>query len=137
MTGREIECAVLGNADPQPSPLGEITPRAEFYSYEAKYADDATELTVPASLPDETTRLVQDYAVRAYQAVDCAGLARVDFFVDPPTDIRIIEVNTLPGFTPISMYPRLWQHAGMTYPALITRLVELAFERFEEARAYA
>jgi D-alanine-D-alanine ligase len=137
MSGREIECAVLGNADPQPSPLGEITPHAEFYSYDAKYADDATELTVPAVLPDATTQLVQDYAVRAYRAVDCAGLARVDFFVDPPSDVRIIEVNTLPGFTPISMYPRLWQHAGMSYPALISRLVDLAFERFEEARALA
>jgi D-alanine-D-alanine ligase len=137
MAGREIECAVLGNAEPQPSPLGEITPQGEFYSYEAKYADATTELTVPAVLPDATTRLVQEYAVRAYRAVDCAGLARVDFFVDPPDDVRIIEVNTLPGFTPISMYPRLWQHAGMSYPALISRLVDLAFERFEEARSHA
>ena len=135
--GREVECAVLGNADPQPSPLGEIRPHAEFYSYEAKYADDSTELTVPALLPQATAELVQQYALRAYRAVDCAGLARVDFFVQPPDAIQIIEVNTLPGFTPISMYPRLWQHAGVSYPALITRLVELARERFEEARSYA
>ena len=135
--GREVECAVLGNADPQPSPLGEIRPHAEFYSYEAKYADDSTELTVPAVLPEATAHLVQQYALRAYRAVDCAGLARVDFFVEPPDAIQIIEVNTLPGFTPISMYPRLWQHAGISYPALITRLVELAQQRFQEARNYA
>ena len=137
MTGREVECAVLGNAHPQPSQLGQIVPRAEFYSYEAKYADDSTELTVPAALPDATARLVSDYALRAYQAVDCAGLARVDVFVQPPDSIRIIEVNTLPGFTPISMYPRLWQHAGLSYAGLITRLVELAQERHREARTYA
>jgi D-alanine-D-alanine ligase len=137
MRGREVECAVLGNADPQPSPLGEITPHAEFYSYEAKYADDATELSVPAVLPEATAQRVQEYAMRAFRAVDCAGMARVDFFVDPPDSIQIIEVNTLPGFTPISMYPRLWQHAGVSYPALITRLVDLALERYEEARAYA
>ncbi len=137
MTGREVECAVLGNAHPQPSPLGEITPKAEFYSYEAKYADDATELTVPAVLPEATASQVQQYALRAFRAVDCAGLARVDFFVSPPNDIQIIEVNTLPGFTPISMYPRLWQHAGVTYPELISQLVDLALERFEEVHARA
>ena len=137
IAGREVECAVLGNADPQPSPLGEIRPRAEFYSYEAKYADDSTELLVPADLGPSTTERVQEFAVRAYRAVDCAGLARVDFFVTPDDDVRIIEVNTLPGFTPISMYPRLWQHAGLSYPALITRLVGLAFERHAEARSYA
>jgi D-alanine-D-alanine ligase len=135
--GREIECAVLGNADPQPSPLGEIRPHAEFYTYEAKYSDDSTELIVPASLDDETAALVQEAAVRAFRAVDCAGMARVDFFVTPDNSLRVIELNTLPGFTPISMYPRLWQHAGMSYPELISRLVDFAIERFEEARAYA
>lgn len=133
----EVECAILGNADAQASPLGEIRPHAEFYSYEAKYADDSTELTVPAALPEATSRLVQEYALQAYRAVDCAGLARVDFFVQPPGDVHIIEVNTLPGFTPISMYPRLWQHAGISYPALITRLAELAIERHTEAKRYA
>ena len=137
MTGREVECAVLGNAHPQPSPLGQIVPRAEFYSYEAKYADDSTELTVPAPIPAATAARVQEYALRAFRALDCAGLARVDFFVDPPDSVQIIEVNTLPGFTPISMYPRLWQEGGVTYPALISRLVDLALERFEEARAHA
>lgn len=135
--GREVECAVLGNAHPDASPLGEIRPAAEFYTYEAKYADDTTELIVPAALSDETARRVQEAALAAYAAVDCAGMARVDFFVTPDDDIRIIEVNTLPGFTPISMYPRLWQHAGMSYADLITRLVDLAVERHEEARAYA
>jgi D-alanine-D-alanine ligase len=135
--GREVECAVLGNTDPQPSPLGEIRPHAEFYTYEAKYSDDSTELIVPAALDASTAALVQDAAVRAFRAVDCAGMARVDFFVTPDNSIRVIELNTLPGFTPISMYPRLWQHAGMSYPELISRLVDLALERFEEARAYA
>ena len=92
---------------------------------------------MPAALPEATSRLVQEYALQAYRAVDCAGLARVDFFVQPPGDVHIIEVNTLPGFTPISMYPRLWQHAGISYPALITRLAELAIERHTEAKRYA
>lgn len=137
VTGREVECAVLGNAHPSASPLGEIRPKAEFYTYEAKYSDGSTELIVPAPLRDETTRRVQEAALAAYVAVDCAGMARVDFFVTPGDDIRIIEVNTLPGFTPISMYPRLWQHAGMTYAGLISKLVDLAVERHEEARRYA
>ena len=134
--GREVECALLGNADPRPSPLGEIRPHAEFYTYEAKYLDDATELIVPAELPAETAARVQQYAVRAFRAIDCAGLARADFLL-AADDARIIEVNTLPGFTPISMYPRLWQEAGLSYSALITRLVELAFERHRESRARA
>lgn len=137
IVGREVECAVLGNADPSASPLGEIRPRAEFYTYEAKYSDDSTELLVPAPLAEDTTRRVQEAALAAYAAVDCAGMARVDFFVTPDDDIRIIEVNTLPGFTPISMYPRLWQAAGMSYADLISRLVDLAVERHEEARRYA
>jgi len=137
IAGREIECAVLGNADPQPSPLGEIRPHAEFYSYEAKYADERTQLIVPAPLAADTTRRVQQYALRAFRALDCAGLARVDCFVTAGDDVRVIEVNTLPGFTPISMYPRLWQEAGVSYAALITRLVELALERHAETRTYA
>ncbi|HRC61617.1 MAG: D-alanine--D-alanine ligase [Dehalococcoidia bacterium] len=135
--GREVECAVIGNAHPSASPLGEIRPKAEFYTYEAKYSDDTTELIVPAALADDTAMRVQEAALAAYAAVDCAGMARVDFFVTPDDDIRIIEVNTLPGFTPISMYPRLWQHAGMSYAALISRLVDLAVERHEETRRYA
>ncbi|MDP6606381.1 MAG: D-alanine--D-alanine ligase family protein [Dehalococcoidia bacterium] len=132
--GREVECAVLGNADPRPSALGEIVPAAEFYSYEAKYENDATELIVPAELSDEQEAQLQRYAVRAFQAVDCAGLARVDFFVQDSVAF-VIEVNTLPGFTPISMYPRLWQESGISYSDLITRLVELGVERQREALA--
>ncbi|MFN8638198.1 MAG: D-alanine--D-alanine ligase family protein [Dehalococcoidia bacterium] len=129
ITGREVECAVLGNEEPQASPLGEITPRAEFYTYEAKYADSSTELTVPARVSDAVRERIQELAVRAFEALDCAGMARVDFFVTPSDDVRVIEVNTLPGFTPISMYPRLWQEAGLSYSGLISRLVDLGIER--------
>ena len=137
IAGQEVECAVLGNAEPQPSPLGEIRPHAEFYTYEAKYADEATELIVPAEIPAPTAAEVQQYALRAFQAVDCAGLARVDFIVTPEGAVHLLEVNTLPGFTPISMYPRLWEQTGLGYGALITRLVELAFERYAESRSHA
>ncbi len=133
IVGREVECAILGNSEPQASPLGEITPRAEFYTYEAKYADDSTELTVPARVSEAVRERVQTLAVRAFRALDCAGMARVDFFVTPEDDVRVIEVNTLPGFTPISMYPRLWQEGGLSYSALISRLVDLALERHRAA----
>jgi D-alanine-D-alanine ligase len=134
--GREVECAVLGNADPQPSPLGEIRTSSEFYTYDSKYLDDTAELIVPAELAELQIAELHDYAIRAFRAVDCAGLARVDFMVaeDGP---RIIEVNTIPGFTPVSMYPRLWQHAGLSYGDLITRLVELGEERHREVRSHA
>ena len=135
--GREIECAVLGNADPRPSPLGEIRPNAEFYSYDAKYGDTGAELIVPVELDERLTARVQEIAVDAYRAVDCAGLARVDFLVREPDQVHVLEVNTLPGFTPISMYPRLWEEAGLSYRALITRLVGLALERHAEAGSYA
>jgi hypothetical protein len=116
ITGREVECAVLGNANPQPSPLGEITPQAEFYTYDAKYSDNSTELTVPARVSDAVRERVQECAVRAFRAIDCAGLARIDFFVTPDDDIRIIEVNTLPGFTPISISSAAWS----TSPSSVT-----------------
>ncbi|MEZ4503228.1 MAG: D-alanine--D-alanine ligase family protein [Dehalococcoidia bacterium] len=131
LEGQEVECAVLGNERPEASPIGEITPRtAEFYTYEAKYLDDSTDLTVPARLDAAVAAEVQSLSLRAYRAMDCAGLARVDFFVtaDGP---RVLEINTLPGFTPISMYPRLWGEAGVPYSDLISRLVDLAFERHE------
>lgn len=137
ITGREIECAVLGNTEPRPSPLGEIVPGEDFYTYEAKYADRGTELRVPAPLDPAVAARVQEYAIRAYQAIGCAGLARVDFFVTAEDEIRIIEVNTLPGFTPISMFPRLWEHAGIPYRVLITRLVEFAMERHAQEHARA
>ena len=137
VTGREVECAVLGNHAPESSPLGEIRPSTEFYDYNAKYLDDSAELIVPAQVDAESAERVRALAVRAYRALDCAGLARVDFFLEPDGGVKCIEVNTLPGFTPISMYPRLWQEAGLSYRDLISRLVDLAYERFEEVRSHA
>jgi len=135
VTGREVECAVLGNHDPQPSPLGEIRPTTEFYDYAAKYLDDSAALIVPAEVDADAAARVQMYAVRAFRALDCAGLARVDFFLEPDGNVKCIEVNTLPGFTPISMYPRLWGEAGISYTDLISRLVDFALERYEEERS--
>jgi D-alanine-D-alanine ligase len=137
LTGQEVECAVLGHRDPQPSPLGEIEPSTEFYDYQAKYLDDSAALIVPARVDAGIARTVQDYAVRAFRALGCSGLSRVDFFVEPAGTVKCIEVNTLPGFTPISMYPRLWQEAGVTYRALISRLADFALERHAERGAVA
>ncbi len=134
VTAREIECAVLGNDDPQPSPLGEITFTREFYDYEAKYLDPSTELLVPAKLPPATAERIQELAVRGYRAIDCAGMGRMDFFLTAEGEVLLDEVNTVPGFTPGSMYPRLWEHAGLGYSGLIDRLVELALERHKEQR---
>jgi D-alanine-D-alanine ligase len=129
LEGQEVECAVLGNADPQPSPLGEIRPTTEFYDYQAKYLDDSAELIVPARVDEATARRVQELAVRAYVALDCAGMSRVDFFVLEGGEVRCLEVNTLPGFTPISMYPRMWAASGLDYAELIDELLGLALER--------
>jgi D-alanine-D-alanine ligase len=105
----------------------------EFYSYAAKYVDDSTELRIPAPLDDETIRTAKDIAVRVYQAIDCAGLARVDFLLDRDSGILFVnEVNTIPGFTSISMYPKLWNFDGISYPELVDRLVSLALERKAE-----
>ncbi|MCK9485780.1 MAG: D-alanine--D-alanine ligase [Dehalococcoidia bacterium] len=134
LQGQEVECAVLGHRDPQPSPLGEIEPSTEFYDYQAKYLDDSAALIVPARVDQDTAQRVQEYAVRAFKALECSGLSRVDFFVEPDGGVKCLELNTLPGFTPISMYPRLWQEAGVSYRELISRLVDFAFERFGEAR---
>lgn len=130
--GREIECAVLGNDDPQTSPLGEIVYQREFYDYEAKYLDPNTRLIAPAEVPAEIVARIQAMAVGAYRAIDCAGMARVDFFLLPDGSVYLDEINTVPGFTPTSMYPKLWQVAGLTYNQLISRLVDLALERHEE-----
>jgi D-alanine-D-alanine ligase len=132
VVAREIECAVLGNDDPEASPLGEVTYKREFYDYEAKYLDPDTQLIVPADLPFETERRICALAVRGYRAIDCAGMGRMDFFLTEDGSVYIDEVNTLPGFTPGSMYPRLWQQAGLDYGGLIARLVDLAFERHKE-----
>jgi D-alanine-D-alanine ligase len=127
---REIECAVLGNDDPQASVVGEIVPSKEFYDYEAKYLDGASRLIIPAPIPDETAEAIRRMAVTAFRALDLSGLARVDFFLDRATGrVYLNEVNTMPGFTEISMYPKLWEASGLPYPQLISRLIELAIER--------
>lgn len=135
INGREIECAVLGNDDPIASTVGEIIPCNEFYDYRAKYIDNNSRAVIPADLPAETIRLIREYAVKAFKALDCSGLSRVDFFVHRETgEIYINEINTLPGFTSISMYPQLWEASGISYGELIDRLLELAVERFEDSK---
>jgi len=134
VTAREVECAVLGNDDPQSSPLGEVRYTREFYDYEAKYLDPSTELIIPADVPPDVAQRIQELAVRGYRALDCAGMGRMDFFLTGDGDIYLDEINTLPGFTPGSMYPRLWQQAGLSYSDLIARLVELALERHKEQK---
>jgi len=124
---REIECAVLGKENPVPSVLGEIVPEAEFYDYEAKYIDGTSKLLIPAPLSEEESAKIQDYAVRAFQAIGAEGFSRVDFFMDKGTGRVVInEINTIPGFTEISMYPKLWKASGLAYADLIDRLIELA-----------
>jgi len=127
---REIEVSVLGNDDPLASLPGEIIPSNEFYDYAAKYLDGDSELLIPAPIPAETTELVRSLAVEAYLAIDCAGMARADFLLDRHSgELYVNELNTLPGFTPISMYPKLWEASGVSYTELIDRLIQLAFER--------
>jgi D-alanine-D-alanine ligase len=133
---REIEVSVLGNDAPQVSIPGEILPSREFYSYESKYLDGTSGLLIPAPLSDELTRQVQALALEAYRAIDCAGMARVDFLLAEGAggsqELYLGELNTIPGFTQISMYPKLWEHSGLSYPALIDRLIELALQRKAE-----
>lgn len=131
--GREIEVSVLGNDKPIASLPGEIVPCNEFYDYTAKYVDDRSELKIPADLSAELTTRIREAAVKAYRALDCAGMARVDFFLDRKTNRIIInEINTIPGFTSISMYPKLWEATGISYSELVDRLVELALERYRD-----
>ena len=130
---REIEVSVLGNDDPVASVCGEVLPSREFYSYESKYIDGTSGLIIPALLPEEVSECIRDYAVRAYKAIDCAGMARVDFFVEKETNrIYLNELNSIPGFTKISMYPKLWEASGLPYSQLVDRLIELAMERKAE-----
>ena len=137
--GREIECAVLGNDDPQASVPGEIVPGEAFYSYEDKYAADSLAQTrIPAALDDATRERLRDCAVRAYRALECTGMARVDFFLERDSGtLYVNELNTIPGFTSISMYPKMWEASGLAGPALITRLLELAVERCAARRQWA
>jgi D-alanine-D-alanine ligase len=130
---REIEVSVLGNEEPVASVPGEVLPSREFYSYESKYIDGTSGLQIPANLPADVTERICHYAVRAYKAIDCAGMARVDFFVEKNTNkIYLNELNSIPGFTKISMYPKLWEASGLSYNELVDRLIELAMERKAE-----
>lgn len=132
IVGREIEVSVLGNEEPKASLPGEILPQTEFYSYESKYIDDeGADLAIPADLPEETVERVRQAAIDAYIALQCEGLARVDFFLKENGDLYVNELNTLPGFTKISMYPKLWEVTGLEYTDLITELINLAIERYE------
>ncbi len=132
---REIECSVLGNDDPIASVPGEIVPVKEFYDYNAKYLDEGSQLIIPAKLTKSQTKRVQELAIQAFKAVDCSGLARVDFLMDPKTrKIYLNEINTMPGFTAISMYPKLWAASGLGYSDLIDRLIQLGIERHEDKK---
>jgi D-alanine-D-alanine ligase len=133
INGREIEVSVLGNDNPKASVPGEIIPHREFYDYAAKYLEDGTKLVIPAKLSRAQVRRFQDFAVRAFKALDCAGMGRVDFFLERRTGrIFINEINTIPGFTSISMYPKLWEASGLPFGKLVDRLIELALERHGE-----
>jgi D-alanine-D-alanine ligase len=130
---REIECSILGNEEPLASIPGEVVPGNEFYDYAAKYLAGTSKLLIPAPLSPEQTRQIQELAIAAFRAVDGAGMARVDFLLSRRDGrIYVNEINTIPGFTSISMYPKLWEASGLSYPALIDRLIELAFERHAE-----
>ena len=128
--GHEVECAVLGNSDVRAAAVGEIKPTVEYYDFDAKYNDASTELCIPADLPIDTIEKIRDYSVRAFSALDGQGLSRVDFFVKHSDGSIILnEINTLPGFTNISMYPKLWEAAGIGYKELLDTLIDLALER--------
>jgi D-alanine-D-alanine ligase len=129
VTGREIEVSVLGNDELRASIPGEIVPHREYYDYRAKYLEQGTQLLIPARLTKKQVGIFQDYAVRAFRAIDGTGMARCDFFLENRTGkIFVNELNTIPGFTSISMYPKLWEASGLPYPKLIDRLIELAIE---------
>jgi D-alanine-D-alanine ligase len=130
---RELEVSVLGNDEPVASVIGEILPGHEFYDYEAKYVDDTSDLIIPADIPDEAANEIRAMAVRAFRVLDCAGMARVDFFLERATGrVLLNEINTIPGFTAISMYPKLWEASGLPLPELVARLVALSIERHAE-----
>lgn len=132
VTAREIEIAVLGNDNPECSVAGEIIPKKDFYDYKAKYEDGDTVLIIPAELTETEYDTLKNDAVRAFKALDCSGLVRADFFLTADGEFLINEVNTMPGFTPVSMFPLLWQNTGLDYPSLIDRLVQLGLERYND-----
>jgi len=131
----EVEVSVLGNDEPVASVPGEIIPLKEFYDYEAKYMDNRAELHIPAQIEPALVKILQDYAVRAFKALDCAGLGRMDFFLAKGDGCVLVnEINTMPGFTRFSMYPKLWEESGLSYPQLLDKLIELALERNQEKK---
>jgi D-alanine-D-alanine ligase len=135
VTARELECGVLGNDAPEASVVGEVVPGHEFYDFEAKYLDESLKLEIPAPVPDAVRSQVRELSLRAFQALDCEGFARVDFFYEEATGrVLVNEVNTIPGFTPKSMFPLLWAASGLAYPDLVARLVDLAVERHADRR---
>lgn len=130
IVGKEVECAILGNEKPKASIIGEIIPTKEFYSYEAKYVDsNGAKLKIPAEINVETEQELRETAIKAFKITSCEGMARVDFFLKPDNSFILNEINTLPGFTKISMYPKLWERTGIHYTDLISKLIDLAFER--------
>ena len=131
--GRELECSVLGNEEPKASVVGEIVSTHEFYSYDAKYIDEkGASLVIPASISSDTSQKIKELAIKTFLALECEGLSRVDFFMTANNKIFINEINTMPGFTKISMYPKLWEASGISYPDLIDKLIDLAIKRFEK-----
>jgi D-alanine-D-alanine ligase len=127
---REIECSILGNDHPEASLPGEVIPSNEFYDYDAKYVDEKSAVVIPAKLPKSILKKIQNIAIQAFRVLDCSGMARVDFLVTKRTNkIYLNEINTIPGFTSISMYPKMWQASGLSYPALLDKLIQLALER--------
>jgi D-alanine-D-alanine ligase len=133
--GRELECSVLGSETPAASLPGEVISTHEFYSYDAKYLDEkGAVLEIPAKIPPETVRKIQELAIKTFQTLSCEGLSRVDFFLKADGGILVNEINTMPGFTKISMYPKLWEASGISYSALIDKLIELAIQRFNKEK---
>ena len=130
--GREIECAVLGNINAKAAAPGEIIPSKEFYDYEDKYIKNESRQCIPADIPPETAQSIKNLALRAYNALDCSGLARVDFFLKKDGTVLLNEINTMPGFTEISMYSKMWEAEGLSFKSLITELINLAFSRKNE-----
>ncbi len=131
--GRELECAVLGNDFPEASAVGEIKPTHEFYSYEAKYLDpNGAALSIPANIPEDKSKELQTLAVATFKALEGEGMARVDFFLKKSGEIIVNEVNTIPGFTTISMYPKLWAHSGLSYDKLLDKLIDLAIQKYHQ-----
>ena len=136
ISGREIEVGVLDGPEPLASPVGEITFDGDWYDYETKYVPGRSQVQVPADIPAAASDRARELALRAFAAVDCAGLARVDFFLADDGEVLLSELNTMPGFTPTSVYARLLEAAGVDYPELVTRLIDLGVARADEARRY-